>query len=127
VTLKDLLNDVLEILNADVDNLDGLAIERDEISGKIQSDEPATLFCLPLHRTSFRDTIVSELNNTVVLCFDHIQIYDIMSKVGIFISSDKQGVIEITARILGYYAMLDGGKKILAPSWELYTTIIEKS
>jgi len=123
VTLQDLLNDVLSVINYSTSNLDNLVQDREEIFGVIDSQEPPIIVFLPLQKTSFRGNIVSELNNTLVLQFDKININDIMSRVGIFITGSESG-IEVTARILGYYTKLDS-KLFLASSWQLYVALNE--
>lgn len=125
MNLRDLLEDILRALDYGVEDLENYTSMQGEISGSIKVSEPALVFCLPLYNTSYGGNIISEANNTVVLSFDNIVLNNITSKAGIFISS-SEGVINVDARILGYYAVLDNGKTFLAGSWELYNTIINE-
>ena len=123
MTLQDLLNDVLRVINYSTNDLDSLIQDREEISGVLDLQEPPNVVFLPVQETSFRNNIISELHNTLVFCFDKININGIMSRVGIFVTGSESG-IEITARILGYYTALDG-KVFLASSWQLYASLNE--
>ena len=123
MNLRDLLDDILRALGYELEDLENYTSIQGEISGVLKVKDPALVFCLPLYDTSYGGNIISEVNNTVVLSFDNIVLNNITSKAGIFISS-SEGVINIEARILGYYTVLDNGKTFLAGSWELYNTII---
>ena len=126
MNLRDLSNDILKCIGYSTDDLEDVIFNHDVFNGNLAVDEPAVSLCSSLHHSSFRDNIMSEVDNTFVLFFDYCNINDIICKVGVYISDLEQGGVDLEARILSYYASLFDGKIITVSSLELYQALHEK-
>ena len=126
MNLRDLTDDVLGSIGYDIDNLEDVVFDSEVFAGKMPTDKSALLLCSPLHRTSFKDTIMSELNNTVVLCFNYCNVNDLICKVGMYFTETIPGIVDLETRILSYYANLHDGRTVLVGSFELYQALHEK-